>query len=556
MFLIEDQTKAILYTGDIRAEPWWLNNLTRHPTLLPFTISGPGGRRLDRMYFDTTFATTKDTHRDFPTKADGLRELFVKIAAYPRTTRFYLNAWTFGYEEVWLALSQALKSRVHLDRYRYGMYAALSREREPGISRLESREAPFLCGFKCGNLLQPGCITPDPNVRLHSCEKGSICSVLVKGGKTADDVVEIIPIISRYNGIDIGEAGAGGGKGDLDQTHELNITEDWGAVLQLLALCKERIKDRRVLEKVVKMLKQAWMKQKSLPFDLPKPPKSADGPVKEEETDTPISLSQIVNILSSLAVSAKSDSTNANASSPRRANTIRFPYSRHSSYNELRQLIAAFRPTDVYPCVAPPVSLYNETQMSMQVLFGDCCAENTGIRAWDVDMRAARKAWEEERVARGQASKWAREEEREEEETESEGEDEFATAEEEVLEKLAGVGGFKTVTSVIGKEQPSLMPIKELVPTLTPVTHPLVAGRNDSKPSKPPSPTRTPRPLLTKQETPAGRKRPSTEPLHLSPASRLKVRTDAYNAATQGTWAQAAKLASTNPHAQDSDDEL
>ncbi len=30
--------------------------------------------------------------------------------------------------------------------------------------------------------------------------------------------------------------------------------------------------------------------------------------------------------------------------------TITFPYSRHSSYAELRDLVQAFKPLDVYPC--------------------------------------------------------------------------------------------------------------------------------------------------------------------------------------------------------------
>ena len=37
---------------------------------------------------------------------------------------------------------------------------------------------------------------------------------------------------------------------------------------------------------------------------------------------------------------------------PRR---IRFPYSRHSSYPELCEFVAAFRPRDVWPCTVNPV---------------------------------------------------------------------------------------------------------------------------------------------------------------------------------------------------------
>ena len=40
MFLIEGDGKAILYTGDIRAEVWWVNALTRSPVMLPYACNG------------------------------------------------------------------------------------------------------------------------------------------------------------------------------------------------------------------------------------------------------------------------------------------------------------------------------------------------------------------------------------------------------------------------------------------------------------------------------------------------------------------------------------
>ena len=127
MFLIENERKAILYTGDIRcklyvlmvisfdiynlAEPWWVNSLIRNPVILPYTH---GLKRLDKIYLDTTFAFKKDYCRRFPTKADGLKELLEKVSKYPTETVFHLHAWTFGYEDVWIALSSALRSQVYL----------------------------------------------------------------------------------------------------------------------------------------------------------------------------------------------------------------------------------------------------------------------------------------------------------------------------------------------------------------------------------------------------------------------------------------------------------
>ena len=127
MFLIEGDGKAIIYTGDIRgeliadlkyamimqltcsAEKWWVDNLIRHPVLIPYTL---GQRRLDNLYLDSTFASKTNPFREFSSKAQGLAELLKKVQAYPEDTNFYFRAWTFGYEEVWIALSSALKSKV------------------------------------------------------------------------------------------------------------------------------------------------------------------------------------------------------------------------------------------------------------------------------------------------------------------------------------------------------------------------------------------------------------------------------------------------------------
>lgn len=109
MFLLERDSTAILYTGDIRSESWWINSLARHPVVLPYTT---GLKQLDRIYLDTTFALKANIYRSFPSKAEGIRELLTKVRQYPPETLFHLNAWTLGYEDVWVALSTFLKSSV------------------------------------------------------------------------------------------------------------------------------------------------------------------------------------------------------------------------------------------------------------------------------------------------------------------------------------------------------------------------------------------------------------------------------------------------------------
>lgn len=83
--------------------------MVRHPILIPYTL---GRRRLDKLYLDTTFARASNPFRDFPSKAEGLAELLRKLEGYSEDTLFYFRAWTFGYEDVWLALSAALNTKV------------------------------------------------------------------------------------------------------------------------------------------------------------------------------------------------------------------------------------------------------------------------------------------------------------------------------------------------------------------------------------------------------------------------------------------------------------
>ena len=107
LLVIEGNGSAILYTGDIRSEPWFVNSLTRNPFLIEYVT---GLKTLDCIYLDTSNTNPVS----FPTKAEGLKELLQKVAQYPPDTTFHFAAWTFGYEQVWMALSRALDSLVSM----------------------------------------------------------------------------------------------------------------------------------------------------------------------------------------------------------------------------------------------------------------------------------------------------------------------------------------------------------------------------------------------------------------------------------------------------------
>ena len=97
-----------------------------------------------------------------------------------------------------------------------------------------SPEAPALVGYMSGNTPQPGCLTSDQNVRLHSCEKGNICATA-----RGSSVVRIQPVIAHLsNGTDLAEVGAGGGGGDLEREAglDLAVMQDIQALGDMLVL--------------------------------------------------------------------------------------------------------------------------------------------------------------------------------------------------------------------------------------------------------------------------------------------------------------------------------
>ncbi|KAL8820313.1 MAG: hypothetical protein Q9223_001451 [Gallowayella weberi] len=268
MFLIEDNRKAILYTGDIRgkrglalwicfllivsqAEPWWVSSVSRQPTAIPYTH---GIRRLDRIYLDTTFAVNKDPYRNFPTKAQGLSELLGEVSKFPKNTILHFNAWTLGYEEVWVALAAHLKSQIHVDDYKLRLYSSLV---SSSSSTSLSGEGAALCGFPFGNRHQAGCLTNNDSVRLHSCELGTRCSTI----EASKNTIWITPLINRSEKGDIPEVGAGGGGGDLTQMHELELT-DSQAGPKLIELCKDQIRDDAILSQTIRRVENALCSNK------------------------------------------------------------------------------------------------------------------------------------------------------------------------------------------------------------------------------------------------------------------------------------------------------
>ncbi|KAI0004386.1 Metallo-hydrolase/oxidoreductase [Xylariaceae sp. FL0662B] len=353
MFLIEGDGKAVLYTGDIRSEPWWVDSVARNPNIVEYSL---GLRTLDRIYLDTSMLS------DFPlqTKAQGLRELLEQVAKYPDDTIFCMQAWTYGYEEVWMALSKALKSKIHVDNYKFGVYKSLaikSIDNRFATQTHLSKEAPSLAGFTCGNYQHEGCLTLDENVRIHSCEKDMGCSVMEN-----EPIVWIQPIVAHLqNGQDMLEVGIGGGGSDLARTTTLEADDIIG-ILEIITKANGIFGEaghdiKHVLEKFL-----VGASEMTLGINM------SEFTKKESMTDMIESILQRINEIRNPVIKRAQD--NDSSSLP---NKITFPYARHSSLPELRHFVRTFRPKDIWPCTVDPPE-WDERGITMQELFGDCCS--------------------------------------------------------------------------------------------------------------------------------------------------------------------------------------
>ncbi|KAL6825468.1 beta-lactamase-like protein [Trichoderma sp. SZMC 28015] len=358
MFLIEGHGKAILYTGDVRCEPWFVNAITRSPALIEYTC---GIKTIDTIYLDTSFVDDIP----FQTKAEGIAQLLHKVAKYPKDTLFYIQAWTYGYEDVWIALSKALNSPIHVDDYKLRIYNSLSTsssETRPNSSAHLTSTAAALAGFMCGNTPQSGCLTSDQNVRLHSCESGNMCPIARQSS-----VVRIQPVVASFpDGAVIQEAGIGGGGEDLEREMELGVPNqsDLEILLKIIDALKSTTEEAR--SECARALTNALASGRDLQLNMSSSTEGA------HSTDLQ---RVILSIINSQLVAIPTRTKVEQRSETHLPNVIRFPYSRHSSYAELCNLVSAFKPRDIWPCTFH-LEAWQKNAMSIESLFGKYCSGN------------------------------------------------------------------------------------------------------------------------------------------------------------------------------------
>lgn len=355
MFLFEGHGKAVLYTGDIRSEPWFVNTIARSPSMVEYSS---GLKTLDTIYLDTSFVDDIA----FQTKAEGIRELLHKVGRYPTDTIFHFQAWTYGYEDVWIALSKFLRTKIHVDKYKMKVYKSLvakDANNKFGAQFHLSPEAPGLVGFMCGNTYHSGCLTLDETVRLHSCEKGNYCSTVQRG-----PVVRIQPIIAHLeNGQDLAEIGVGGGGDDLERDAELDFLSlgDIDTLLEVIGDMDNIADDLR--ESIRAFLLKAVQNGRNVALDL-------DISTFGEANDTV--LGNAVHAIAKRSQLGRYHPKDMDVLDvlPK---TITFPYSRHASYPELCHLVSAFKPKDVWPCTVSPAEWIKDG-ITIKNLFGSYCS--------------------------------------------------------------------------------------------------------------------------------------------------------------------------------------
>lgn len=160
--------------------------------------------------------------------------------------------------------------------------------------------------------------------------------------------------------------GAGGGQGDLDQIHELELN-DIAAIGNLMDLCNSKFgDDPTLLQKVINWLTQS-VKQggRNVRIDTTAFFNALyhDDDATDSMEDIPID--RLVNALEKLVADAPV------ADEPPLSQRITFPYSRHSSLSELQALVDKFRPRAVFPNTETP-------GLDMNALFGHLLLDRAG----------------------------------------------------------------------------------------------------------------------------------------------------------------------------------
>ncbi|KAJ3413749.1 Protein artemis [Chytridiales sp. JEL 0842] len=121
MFLIESASNIVLYTGDMRADASFVEALLKKPVMK--NLEGKL-KVIDKVYLDTTFCSAK--FYEFPTKQVSVDAIVKTIRSYSSDHIIYINSRSAGCEDVWIGIAKAFKTKIHVSRARYQLYASFA----------------------------------------------------------------------------------------------------------------------------------------------------------------------------------------------------------------------------------------------------------------------------------------------------------------------------------------------------------------------------------------------------------------------------------------------
>ncbi|KAF9170874.1 hypothetical protein BGX20_008394 [Mortierella sp. AD010] len=136
-------------------------------------------QRIDRLYLDTTYCHQE--FQTFPNREFVVSDLITFINRRPRLAHYYIDAWTFGYEDIWIGLSKAFNTKIHVSRYFYELYKAIDDMISPRILQYLTLDGT--------------------TARFHSCRLGPTCGYGGAGGghSSARELIKIQPNVIWFS---------------------------------------------------------------------------------------------------------------------------------------------------------------------------------------------------------------------------------------------------------------------------------------------------------------------------------------------------------------------
>ncbi|KAJ3175041.1 hypothetical protein HK101_010764, partial [Irineochytrium annulatum] len=179
----EGNATRVLYTGDLRAEPRWREELRECPVMR--TSTGKP-KFLNRLYLDTTAINSRPDSPPSPSKSTCIAEIIKLVARYiptpgkPQTSHtaaprylIHLQSRCLGYEEIWFAVARHFRQKIHVCSYWSAIHRSYARRH--GFPRLTSEEAQrgareHAAGRIVVHESLADWLTDDPDeTQLHAC---------------------------------------------------------------------------------------------------------------------------------------------------------------------------------------------------------------------------------------------------------------------------------------------------------------------------------------------------------------------------------------------------